>query len=117
MLISFKECSMVSQTQSKPQRLVIHGLTNRGQTFCPRDWAERLCGCMATLGPSRQQQFDSHVYVSFSFVPGIKSLVVEQELRESNPKGYDFLVSFAQDNNLRVSEESEQNNFSMAVGQ
>jgi hypothetical protein len=105
---------MVSQAQAKPQHLVIQGLTNRGQTFLPRDWAERLCSYTATLGPRGQQQFDPHVYVSFSSVPGIKSLVVDRELWEQNPKNYDFLVSFAQENNLRV---SEQGGFSMAVGQ
>ncbi|CAK0755154.1 conserved hypothetical protein [Gammaproteobacteria bacterium] len=104
---------MLSQT--KAQRLVIQGVTARGQTFRPRDWAERLCGCMTTVGPGRRQQFSPYVYVSF--LTGMKSLVIEPELREINPKGYEFLISFARDNNLKMSEESEQNGFAVAVNQ
>jgi hypothetical protein len=107
---------MIAQP-SVPQRIVIQGVTKRGQTFRPRDWAERLCGCMATMGPDRRQQFDPHVYISFSYVPGVKSLVVEREIRESNPKGYQFLMSFARENNLHVSEENDLREIDIAVGQ
>ena len=100
--------------QNKPQRLVIQGINSRGQTFRPRDWAERLCGCMAEYGPNRRQQFNPYVYVSF--LPGVKSLVVERGLWETNPQGYEFLVSFARDNNLKMLDESE-HEFDMAVGQ
>jgi hypothetical protein len=103
---------MINQTI--PERLVIQGVTARGQTFRPRDWAERLCGCMASIGPGRKQQFSPHVYVSY--LPGVKSLVVERELWEKNPQSYDFLVSFAHDNNLKTSEEHGENNIAMAVG-
>lgn len=101
--------------QTKPQRLIIQGITERGQTFRPRDWADRLCSCMATFGPNRRQQFSPYVYVSF--VPGVKSLVVENGLWETNPKGYEFLVAFARDNKLKMIEENAQNTFDMAVGQ
>lgn len=99
----------------KPERLIIQGVTVRGQSFRPRDWAERLCACVATMGPGRRQQFSPYVYISF--LPGVKSLVVERGLWENSPRNYDFLVSFARDNNLKVIEENEQNEFSMAVGQ
>jgi len=98
---------------TKPERLVIQGVTVRGQAFRPRDWAERLCGCVATVGPDRRQQFSPYVYISFLY--GVKSLVVESRLWESNPKNYDFLLSFARDNNLRMIEESEENEFAIAV--
>lgn len=104
-----------TQTQAKPDRLVIQGLTSRGQTFRPRNWAERLCDCMATMGPGRQEQLSPYVYVSY--LPGVKSLVVERGLWETNPQGYDFLLSFAHDNDLRIRDEQEQNGFAMAVGQ
>jgi hypothetical protein len=99
----------------KPERLIIQGVTVRGQSFRPRDWAERLCVCVATVGPGRRQQFSPHVYISF--LPGVKSLIVERGLWENNPKNYDFLVSFARDNNLKVIEEDEQDGLPMAVSQ
>jgi hypothetical protein len=104
-----------AQTQAKPERLIIQGVTARGQTFRPRDWAERLCGCVADVGPGRRQQFSPYVYVSY--VPGVKSLVVERGLWENNPKSYDFLVSFARDNNLKISEEHVESEIAMAAGQ
>jgi hypothetical protein len=105
-----------AQTQ-QAQRVIIQGVTSRGQTFRPRDWAERLCGCLVTVGPGRRQQFNPHVYISYSYTPGVKSLVVEPELQQSNPKAYDFLLAFASDNNLHVSAESMQEQMAIAVGQ
>jgi hypothetical protein len=99
-----------TQTQAQPNHhLVIQGMTNRGQMFLPRNWADRLYSCVSDLGSDhRRHQYEPHVYVSFNSVPGIESLIVEDELKESNPQGYDYLMSFAHENNLRVSEESEQ---------
>lgn len=102
-------------TQMKPERLVIQGLTNRGQTFRPRDWAERLCGCVASVGPGRRQQFSPYVYISF--LTGTKSLVVERGLWETSPQNYNFLISFAKDNNLKMNEENGQAELAQAVGQ
>ncbi|CAK0741991.1 conserved hypothetical protein [Gammaproteobacteria bacterium] len=102
-------------TQAKPLRLIIQGKNSRGQQFRPRDWAERLCGCLATFGPGRKPHYSPYVYVSFS--SEVKSLVVERELCEKSPRDYEFLMSFARDNDLRMVEESEQSGFAMAVGQ
>lgn len=95
---------MASQTQIKRQRIIIQGVNKRGQLFHPRDWAERLCGCMSSVGPNRHQDFSPYVYISFH--DGAKSLVVEPELYELDPNGYQFLVSFAKDNNLKMTEDS-----------
>jgi hypothetical protein len=71
---------------------------------------------MATMGPGRQEHFSPYVYVSY--LPGVKSLVVERGLWETNPQGYNFLMSFAHDNNLKVSEEQKQSELAaIAVGQ
>jgi len=91
------------KTQAKPACCVIQGLTRQGRVFRPRDWAERLCGCMATFGPYRQPQYSPYVYVQL--VSGVKSLVVEAELWEVNPKGYEFLMDFARENGLQILEQ------------
>jgi len=101
--------------QTKPLRLIIQGVNGRGQQFRPRDWAERLCSCLATFGPGRKPCYSPFIYVSFR--SEIKSLVVEAGLWEKSPNDYDFLLSFAQENDLRMIEENEQAGFAMAVGQ
>lgn len=102
--------------QNIPERLVIQGLTARGQVFRPRNWAERLCDCMATMGPGRKENFSPYVYVSY--LSGVKSLIVERGLWENNPQGYNFLASFAHDNGLKVSEEQKDGGCTaVAVGQ
>ncbi|CAK0771168.1 conserved hypothetical protein [Gammaproteobacteria bacterium] len=105
-------------TQTLPPRIVIQGLTRRGQQFRPSDWAERLQDCLAThgvqkssrlhncmsaAGLQRKPSFSPYVYVSFS--DGVKSLVVERKLMESNSAQYEFLRNFARDNDLNVVED------------
>ena len=70
---------------------------------------------MATFGPQRRPHFSPYVYVSF--LRGVRSLVVEQGLWETDPRSYEFLVGFARDNDLNVVEEWEQEELAMVVGQ
>ncbi|CAK0779257.1 conserved hypothetical protein [Gammaproteobacteria bacterium] len=106
------------KSQALPLRMVIQGITRNGETFRPSDWTERLQDCIAThgiqkssrlhhsmsvAGIQRKASFSPHVYVSFR--SGIKSLVVERELWEKNVAAYEFIVNFAQDNELTVIEE------------
>ncbi len=84
---------------------VIEGVTNQGRAFRPSNWAERLQCCVTTFGPQRKQHFSPHVYINYDH--GVKALVVEPALWETNPQGYEFLASFAEENNLKVVEESE----------
>ena len=101
-----------------PIRIIIQGVTRRGSPFRPSDWAERLQGSIATYGFQNSRQlhhcmsasgmqrrpFFSH-YIYITFLEGIKSLVVERGLLESNPSGYEFLLTFARDNELKVLED------------
>ena len=81
---------------------VIQGLTNQGRPFRPSNWAERLQSCLVTVGPQRKQSYCPHVHVSF--ISGVRSLAVDHELWETNPDGYEFLMHFAEDNNLKILE-------------
>ncbi|CAK0769469.1 hypothetical protein CCP3SC1_570007 [Gammaproteobacteria bacterium] len=93
-------------TQKKPLRLIIQGITNQGQLFHPNNWAERLCGYLANLGNGRRPHYSPYVYIRF--LPGEKSLVVESGLWETNPKNYELLLSFARENDLKMTEENEE---------
>ncbi len=92
-------------SHDKHESFVIQGLTNQGRVFRPSNWAERLQCCMTTFGPQRKQEYSPHIHISFQ--RGVKSLVVEQSLWEANPDGYEFLISFAEDNNLKVLDTQE----------
>jgi hypothetical protein len=84
----------------------IQGITNDGKPFRPSDWAERLCGVMScfrpegTGGPHVHLQYSP--YVRPTVLGGVKSVVVNEELREIEPLAYHFVLDFAKDNNLQV---------------
>jgi hypothetical protein len=79
---------------------VIQGTTVDGKTFRPSDWAERLCGVMAAFGGDHRMQYSSYVHpVSAS---GIRCVVVDKRLEEIEPMAYRFLISFANDNALKM---------------
>jgi hypothetical protein len=79
---------------------VIQGVTADGKTFRPSDWAERLCGVMAAFGGDHRMQYSPYVHpVTAS---GIRCVVVDRRLEELEPMAYRFLLSFANDNALKV---------------
>lgn len=95
---------MVSST---PKEVFIQGITLDGRTFRPSDWAERLAGVMSSFRPGGAQP-GSHLSYSPWCVPmvcnGVKCVVVNSELRNHEPMAWDFVLNFAKDNELQVSE-------------
>ena len=85
----------------------IQGLTREGRTFRPSDWAERLAGVMSSFRPGGAQP-GSHLSYSPWCVPtvvnGIKCVIVNSELRAFEPMAWDFVMNFAKDNELRITE-------------
>lgn len=94
-------------TSQPPKELFIQGITRDGRTFRPSDWAERLAGVMSSFRPGGAQP-GSHLSYSPWCVPtvinGIKCVIVNSELRGYEPMAWDFVMSFAKDNNLEVGE-------------
>ena len=92
---------------SHAKEVVILGRTRAGKTFRPSDWAERLAGVMSSFRPGGVQP-SSHLSYSPWCIPtvvgGIKAVVVNRELRELEPMAWDFVLNFAKDNDLQVSE-------------
>ncbi len=92
---------------SSPQEVFIQGITSQGRTFRPSDWAERLAGVMSSFRPGGAQP-GSHLSYSPWCVPtvigGVKCVVVNTALREHEPMAWDFVINFARDNDLQVSE-------------
>ncbi|HZX27480.1 MAG TPA: DUF3579 domain-containing protein [Telluria sp.] len=83
----------------------ILGLTNKGKTFRPSDWAERLCGVMSCFQPpggGRNAHLKYSPYVRPTVLNGTKAVVVNSALRDVEPMAFHFVVNFAKDNDLQV---------------
>ena len=84
---------------SSPE-FIIRGVTLDGRPFRPSDWAERLCGVMSQFGADGRMQYSPYVHPITS--EGGKCVVVDERLRDVEPLAYNFLLSFAKDNELQV---------------
>src|SRR5690242_755753 len=100
---------MADPTQKHPpvaHEFFIQGRTTDGRQFRPSDWAERLCGVMACFRPEGSKGRNSHLqyspYVRPTVLGGVKSVVVNEALREIEPLAYHFVLNFAKDNNLQI---------------
>ena len=95
-------------TFQKPRQYLIHGLTLEGRTFRPSDWAERLAGAMSSFRPGGGGGIGAYIGYSPYCVPqvvdGVKYVLVSEALRDIEPMAWEFVMNFARDNQLRVSE-------------
>jgi hypothetical protein len=81
-------------------KIIIQGLTQSGKKFRPSDWAERLCGAVASYDRNRRITF--HPCVSLAAMDNIKCVVVDASLEQDDDMLYGFLIDFADGNNLKV---------------
>jgi hypothetical protein len=83
----------------------IQGVTLDGRLFQPDDWAERLAGAMSSLRPgvggTGAPSRDSPYCVPQT-VDGVRCVLVSDALRGIEPMAWDFLMTFAHDNDLPV---------------
>lgn len=85
----------------------IQGITRDGKKFRPSDWAERLCGVMSCFGrggsgPNTRLQYSP--YVRPVMVGDLKCVVIDERLRDVEPMAFDFVLNFARDNGLQMTE-------------
>lgn len=93
----------------KPREVFIQGLTLEGRPFRPSDWAERLAGAMSSFRPGGAVGGPgAHIGYSPYCVPrvinGVKCVIVNEALRDLEPMAWDFVMNFARDNDLQVTE-------------
>ena len=91
-----------------PRQFKIEGITREGKTFRPSDWAERLAGALSSFRPGGGAGPHAHIGYSPYCVPrvvgGVKCVIVNEALRGIEPMALDFVMNFARDNALVVSE-------------
>jgi hypothetical protein len=89
------------------QEFLIQGVTSDGRAFRPSDWADRLAGVMSQFRPGGAQP-GSHLSYSPWCVPtvinGVKCVIVHPDLRAAEPMAWDFVMGFARDNDLQVTQ-------------
>lgn len=83
--------------ENSPAKLIIRGINSSGKKFRPSDWAERLCGHMATFKHRR-------IYFSPKLRPavidGVKCVIVDLSIAETDPKVHQTVINFAKTNQL-----------------
>ncbi len=94
---------------SELREVFIQGVTRDGKPFRPSDWAERLAGAMSSFRPEGSVGGIA-AYIGYSplCVPRqlgpLRGVLVSAELREVEPMAWDFVMNFARDNQLVVSD-------------
>jgi hypothetical protein len=95
---------------SVPTQFFIQGITKNGKKYRPSDWSERLCGVMSGFGPKAKgpnAYMQYSIYVRPTMIDDIKVVVLDSRLRDIEPMAFDFVLNFAKDNDLVVSEVCE----------
>ncbi len=96
-------------TNHKPRQFYIQGLTLEGRTFRPSDWSERLAGAMSCFRPGGGQGgIGAFIGYSPYCVPhvqdNVRCVLVNEALKGIEPMAWDFVMNFARDNQLEVTE-------------
>jgi Protein of unknown function (DUF3579) len=97
-------------TTQKPREVFIQGLTKDGRTFRPSDWAERLAGAMSCFRPGGTTAGGPGAFIGYSpycvprVINGVKCVIVNEALRDIEIMAWDFVMNFARDNELQVTE-------------
>lgn len=94
------------QNMSVFEEIIIRGENNSGRKFRPSDWAERLCGLFAAVGPDNRTRYSPHVYPVTR--QGVVCVVVNKALESEDSMLFGFLMDFARDNDLMVVEGRKQ---------
>lgn len=77
---------------------LIRGVTQRGESFRPSDWADRLAGAFSILDPDHRICYSP--YVQPTTLNGTRCVVVDKRLKTEDPHAYRFLQNFAKSNDL-----------------
>lgn len=98
--------SFLRMDNAKPlnRSVIIEGVTQDGRKFRPSDWAERMSGMLATFGRDHRMHYSPMLRpVS---IDGVKCVVIDATMTESNPALFAQLMAFAKINNLKVVEKN-----------
>ena len=96
--------------------LLIFGTTNTGMKFRPSDWIERFCGVMAPYSTKYQSSsndanFRNGMGYSDLVFPatyqGERVVIAFKYLNDIEPLAWEFVLTFAKENDLKTQEASQ----------
>lgn len=96
--------------EAHPTEYFIQGITSAGKKFRPSDWSERLAGVMSMFGPGAKgpnARLQYSLYVRPIMLDDLKVVILDSRLRDLEPMAFDFVLNFARDNDLVVTEACE----------
>ena len=86
-------------------KILIQGVTHEGKKFRPSDWAERVSGSLSEIKNHR-------IYYSPMLRPtmkdGNKCVLLDPKLKQVNPELYEYILRFAENNNLKICGEDDE---------
>src|SRR3990167_7572807 len=88
----------------KPSKIIIEGVTESGETFRPSDWAERMSEKLSTF---RKRRIHYSPLLQPSIKDGHQCVILDPNLKQSNPELYESILQFAKSNHLRICNENE----------
>jgi hypothetical protein len=80
--------------------IVIRGVTLKGRTFRPSDWADRLAGLVSEMGTDHRLNYGP--YVQPVTRAGVRCVVISRSMEQRDGPMFRFMLDFARDNNLEV---------------
>lgn len=91
--------------KKKKPRIIIQGVTEEGKKFRPADWAQRVSGNLSTFKNHR-------IYYSPLLTPSVHKgescVLLDPQLKETNPDLYNHILNFAKTNKLKICGEDEE---------
>ena len=90
-------------------KYLIQGITSTGATFRPSDWADRLCSVFSNYRPNfnsigNPKGLGYSKYVRPITIDNIRCAMVDSKLGELEPLALEFILNFAKDNYLKITE-------------
>lgn len=89
------------------KKIIIEGLTKKGQKFRPSNWAERMSGSLSTFR-DRRIHYDPRM-TPMTNEDGNKCVLLDPELADTNPDLYNSILEFAKKNDLRICNQDAEN--------
>ena len=82
-------------------KLIIEGINSEtGEKFRPGDWAERMSGVLSTFR-NRRIIYSPNLRPAVN-KSGNKCMIVDDQLKKTNPILYNEIIEFAEKNNLKT---------------
>lgn len=90
--------------KKKHTKIIIEGITDKGEKFRPSDWAERMSDSLSTF--KRRRVLYSPLLRPIT-KNGNKCVIVDNELEETHPNLYKEILKFAQTNKLKIDQDKD----------